>query len=102
MCLINFLLTCLNFFFLDRDVETCASYHGDKHLNKMQLEYAQIASTVVRQLSPSNVPDGTYKETHKNHPVVKWAKKSRSHVIKSKRFNHHIKLHFWFPKSSYQ
>lgn len=80
MCLINFLLTCLNFFFLDRDVETCASYHGDKHLNKMQLEYAQIASTVVRQLS-KDVPDGTYKETHKNHPVVKWAKKSRSHVM---------------------
>lgn len=42
-------MTCLNFFFLDRDVEICASYHGDKHLNKMQLEYAQIASTVVRE-----------------------------------------------------
>ena len=66
---LHLLLTFLNFFFLDRNVEECAKAHGDKHINKMQLEYAQIASTVVRDL------------VAKHHPVVKWAIQSRAHVM---------------------
>ena len=86
MCLLHLLLSCLNFFFLDRDIDTCASYHGDKHLNKMQLEYAQIASTVVHTLAKQKptllqVPEGTYKPTHIHHPIVKWATQSRAHVM---------------------
>lgn len=84
-CYLHFLFTCLNFFFLDRDVEACAAAHGDKHINKMQLEYAQIASTVVRGIAARNVdlhvPEGTYKSTHTHHPVVKWATQSRAHVM---------------------
>jgi len=44
MCRLLFVL--MNFFFLDRDPKRCARYHGDKHLNKMQVEYAQILSFV--------------------------------------------------------
>jgi hypothetical protein len=76
------LFTCLNFFFLDRDVEACAAAHGDKHINKMQLEYAQIASTVVHLVNPALAPGlQVYKPTHKHHPVVKWAAQSRAHVM---------------------
>lgn len=39
-------LVLLNFFYLDEDPKQCARYHGDKHLNKMQVEYAQILSLV--------------------------------------------------------
>lgn len=80
----SLLIYLLNFFFLDRDARRCAAYHGDKHLNKMQLEYAQIASTVMwhiherRPFLPLERP--LYKATHKNHPVVQWARQSRAHV----------------------
>jgi hypothetical protein len=87
----------LNFFFLDRDPVKCARYHGDKHLNKMQLESAQIASFVWHV----NVFDGLsgavdgqdekfgdikaniYKRSrsHIHHPVVKWACQSPQHYL---------------------
>jgi len=81
-CLLQLLFTCLNFFFLDRDVEKCAAAHGDKHINKMQWEDAQIASTVFRTIDPA-LASGLqiYKPTHVNHPVVKWATQSRAHVM---------------------
>ena len=78
-------LVLLNFFFLDRDVEKCARYHGDKHLNKMQLEYAQIASTVMwiiqKKHNFTDFSEKIYKPTHKGHPVVVWASKSTAHVL---------------------
>lgn len=84
MILIRVLIYLLNFFFLDRNPRRCASYHGDKHLNKMQLEYAQIASTVMWHLHAQRPflkqDEKIYKATHKNHPMVKWACQSRSHV----------------------
>ena len=40
----------MNFFFLHLDPRKCARYHGDKHINKMQTEYAQILSTVWYKL----------------------------------------------------
>lgn len=83
-CLFHYLLVLLNFFFLDRNVSKCAEFHGDKHLNKMQLEYAQIASGVVHMLAEQHslmVPEGTYKPTHVGHPVVLWAAQSRAHVM---------------------
>ncbi len=62
----------------------------------MQLEYAQILSTVVRE---SGIDMG-YKSTHKNHPCVKWTSESLTnwrwlralshamHIEWRKRFNH--------------
>lgn len=77
----------LNFFFLDRDPKKCAHYHGDKHLNKMQLEYAQIVSTVLWKihgktpfLTEEDKPH-LYKPSHVNHPVVVWATQSSAHVF---------------------
>jgi hypothetical protein len=84
------LVYALNFFFLDRDPKKCAKYHGDKHLNKMQLEYAQIVSTVwwivatrnnlLNSAAFARIRDAVYKPTHTHHPVVLWAAKSRAHV----------------------
>lgn len=59
----------MNIFVLDKSIRKIAEYHNNKHLVKMQLEYAQILSTVVRE---SGI-DAGYKSTHKNHPCVKWA-----------------------------
>jgi hypothetical protein len=77
----------LNFFFLDRDPKKCAHYHGDKHLNKMQLEYAQIVSSVwwlVGKDLPyfaEKIQPNVYKMTHKSHPIVQWACQSQAHVL---------------------
>jgi hypothetical protein len=46
----------------------------DKRVIKMILESAQIMSTAIN-LSGGK---GPYKTTHKNHPVVVWARKNRS------------------------
>lgn len=82
MNILDVLLVLLNFFFLDRDPRRCARYHGDKHLNKMQLEYAQIASTAYRFVCGGAAVDETvYRATHRNHPVVLWACQSRAHVM---------------------
>lgn len=72
------LIFLLNFFFLDRDPKKCARYHGDKHLNKMILEYAQIASTCFWIVGHQH--DTLYKPTHKRHPIVLWASKSLANV----------------------
>lgn len=89
--LIHMLLYLLNFFFLDRDPKKCAKYHGDKHLNKMQLEYTQIVSTAWWIIATRNnlldspvfykVREIIYKPTHTKHPVVLWAAKSQAHMM---------------------
>lgn len=48
----------MNVFALDRDPYISASYHCDKHVVKMIVEYAQLLSTAHRVL------DGTLKEFH--------------------------------------
>lgn len=40
----------MNVFVLDLDIKKCASYHCDKHIVKMILEYAQLLSTAHRVL----------------------------------------------------
>jgi len=35
----------MNLFYLDEDLDKCAEYHVDKHVNKMQLETAQMICT---------------------------------------------------------
>lgn len=90
MDILGVLIYLLNFFFLDRDLKKCAQYHGDKHLNKMQLEYAQIGSSVwwnlveknpgLKQTFESDIKPHIYRATHKNHPIVKWATQSEAHL----------------------
>ena len=62
----------MNIFILDRNVQLCAQYHNNKHLNKMIVEHVQILSTASRLLGL----DQGYKLTHKNHPCVKWVLES--------------------------
>lgn len=76
--ILSVLLFLLNFFFLDRDPKKCARYHGDKHIHKMILEYAQIGSTVFSIVGVKHTL--LYKPTHKNHPIVVWASKSLAHL----------------------
>jgi hypothetical protein len=64
----------MNIFFLDRNVEKSATYHVDKHVVKMRLELAQLAST-AHWITGSSAP---YKKTHVNHPSSKWCRESLS------------------------
>ena len=64
----------MNIFLLDRDIDTCARYHNDRHVNKMILEGAQMLSTAVIL---SGVPcEHAYKPTHKNHGSNIWVRES--------------------------
>lgn len=61
----------MNIFWLATNYEESARYHHDKHVVKMVLEAAQIASTALYLRGVS--VDGIYKPTHTSHPVVRWA-----------------------------
>ena len=61
----------MNIFILDTNPEIAATYHADKHVNKMILESAQMLSTVL---------DGPYKPTHRNHPCTLWVGRSRANA----------------------
>ena len=37
----------MNIFYLDHDPKICATYHNDKHVVKMIIEYAQLLSTEI-------------------------------------------------------
>ena len=37
----------MNLFYLDEDLDKCAEYHVDKHVNKMILEAAQLLCTAI-------------------------------------------------------
>ena len=37
----------MNLFYLDNDLDKCAEYHVDKHVNKMILEAAQLLCTAI-------------------------------------------------------
>jgi len=65
-------------FFLDRDPDTAASYHCDKHVVKQVLESAQLLSTAHRILDNSDVG---YKATHRNHPCAVWARTNRENYL---------------------
>ena len=72
----------MNIFYLDRNIEKCAQYHCDKHVNKMILESAQLLASAVRLTHPDaeNVP-GLYRLTHKNHPDAVWVRSSINHYL---------------------
>ena len=69
----------MNIFHLHDDPVTCATYHCDKHVVKMILEYAQLLCTAHRILDGNGNPefhDQLYRATHKNHPCAIWARSS--------------------------
>lgn len=72
----------VNIFYLDGDPATCASFHGNKHVVKMILEYAQLLST-AHHLAGNVLNDDEravlYKRTHQNHPCAVWVRASRWH-----------------------
>ena len=69
----------MNIFYLDKNPQSAAAMHCDKHCVKMILEYAQILSTAHRVLDGDNAPDDLYKIAHKNHPSTIWARTSKQH-----------------------
>ena len=66
----------MNIFIFDKDPQTNAQMHCDKHLRKMIVEYAQIMSTVIHLDLLTNPEFKTasnfkiYKKTHENHPAT--------------------------------
>lgn len=63
----------MNIFFLDHDPSLCAQYHGDKHVRKMMIEYAQLLCNAHGN------KDGMYKPTHLGNRYSKWVVKSVDH-----------------------
>lgn len=87
----------MNIFYLDNNVKTCATYHNDKHVVKMILEYAQLLSTAHRMLDGDEYIDASsgrrikrwrlknesmenilYKASHINHPSAIWVRQSNN------------------------
>lgn len=73
-------------------MKECARWHGDKHLHKMIVEYAQILSTIWHyylhadgcnlkkcDCDISSLPKNIYKKSHVLHPVVLWGKENIKH-----------------------
>ena len=89
----------MNIFFLNRDPETAAREHVDKHVVKMIVEYAQLLSTAHRMLDGIEYTDYSkngrkikryrlenpnkekviYKACHYNHPSAVWVRENRLH-----------------------
>jgi len=91
----------MNIFYLDKDPKICASYHCDKHVLKMIIEYAQLLSTAHRLLDgiegrgssksgktqvrvwtlDNGLENVLYKATHVNHPSNKWVRNHRDNYV---------------------
>lgn len=67
----------MNIFVLDVDPRKCAQMHVDRHVSKMNIEYAQIMCTVLNDLGY----ESPYKSTHRQHPCTKWARESLSNYL---------------------
>ena len=67
----------MNIFLLDYNIQKAAQYHCDRHVVKMCIEYAQLLSSVHRNLGT----DVGYKLTHKNHPCAIWARTSLDNYL---------------------
>lgn len=90
----------MNIFYLDNNVKQCASYHMDRHVVKMILEYCQLMSTAHRVLDgdvyqdysqqgrkvkryalPPDKNDIIYSATHINHPSAIWTRYSKENYL---------------------
>lgn len=72
----------MNIFYLDPNPVCCAMYHGNKHVVKMILEYAQLLCT-AHHLCDNVLDDDEravlYRLTHQNHPSALWVRASATH-----------------------
>ena len=86
----------MNFFLLDRNPHKSATMHLDRHVTKMNVEYAQMLSTAHRILDgtmylgktannrnikrwehpDSEMEQMLYKASHINHPTSVWSRES--------------------------
>jgi predicted NodU family carbamoyl transferase len=90
----------MNIFYLSHDVDQCSTYHADKHVVKMVLEYAQLLSTAHRILDGKEVLGKSktgrnvkrwvlddhresvlYSATHINHPSAVWVRQSFENYV---------------------
>jgi hypothetical protein len=91
----------MNIFYLDKNPETCARMHVDKHVVKMIVEYAQLLSTAHRMidghqiegrsktgrrvkrwvLSNPNKDAIIYKAVHYYHPSAVWARETKEQYL---------------------
>ena len=62
----------MNIFYLDRDPARCATFHHDKHVVKMIVEYAQILSTAHRVLDGALIIDKSVSESGKTRRIRRW------------------------------
>lgn len=71
----RYVISLMNIFYLDHDIDRAVTYHCDKHVVKMCLETAQILCTSLRRYGLS----APYKATHERHPTVLWSGDSIQH-----------------------
>lgn len=69
----------MNIFFLDRDPRLCAAYHGDKHVRKMMLEYAQLLCGAHHAAGNPLGLTGLYKPSHMQNRYSLWVRDSAGH-----------------------
>ena len=69
----------MNVFYLDKNPQSAAAMHCDKHVVKMILEYAQLLSNAHIVLDGDDAPVDLYKIAHKNHQSTIWTRSSKQH-----------------------
>lgn len=65
----------MNIFYINKNPIIAAKELADDHIRKMQIESAQMCST-AHWVNGSTAP---YKQSHTNHPSLKWVRKSIQH-----------------------
>ena len=69
----------MNVFYTSKNPITAARELCYVHRRKMIVEYAQILSTAHHICDGRDVKRGLYRQTHINHPSVRWASESDKH-----------------------
>lgn len=70
----------MNIFYLEKTIEENAKSHVDKHVIKMRIEYAQMASAAHHMTDSAYEPP--YKLTrHKNHRSSVWVRTSQENYL---------------------
>lgn len=72
----------MNIFALSKDVDKCAEWYVNSHVNKMISENCQMMSTTLH-VYPNRVKGvgNAWKKTHVNHPCTVWARQSLSNWL---------------------
>lgn len=69
----------MNIFHLDKNAETCAKYHCDKHVVKMILETGQMLSTAYQR--HCGIDKELYKPAYQKHPMTIWVGNSLGNYL---------------------